>query len=180
MSVRRRDLTGQMRLIDDSLRPNVPPLSSGRIRKRGGVRCRREVGGPGHDEARPSASTACWGGTLLEGFTWIPAPREASLNFLERVFLWRRRPTAVSFDERRRLTGRDCVEVVVERSEPETLEVVNQQLAVETVPFFGPIVALESLNGNGDPTVSNVQRPPSLAHETERKYPQRWCAAEGL
>ena len=50
--------------------PNVPPLSCGRIRKRGGQQVAtsepvvlhhgREGGGTGGDEARPSASTACW------------------------------------------------------------------------------------------------------------------------
>jgi hypothetical protein len=49
---------------------NVPPLSSGRIRKPEGHQVAmsepvvlhhgREGGGAGHDEARPTASTACW------------------------------------------------------------------------------------------------------------------------
>jgi hypothetical protein len=49
---------------------NVALLSSGRIRKRGGIRKRRASpwyfttgerdAGAGHDEVRPSASTACW------------------------------------------------------------------------------------------------------------------------
>jgi len=54
--------------------PNVPPLSSGRIRKPElsgsddqvrGVHHGREGGGAGWDEARPSASTACWAARLL-------------------------------------------------------------------------------------------------------------------
>src|SRR6185369_6239943 len=50
--------------------PNVPPLSSGRIRKAGGNRWRRaspwylttgeREAALSSDEARPSASTACW------------------------------------------------------------------------------------------------------------------------
>ena len=49
--------------------PNVAPLSSGRIRKRGGIRWRRASPwyfttgsrqAVTHEEARPSASTACW------------------------------------------------------------------------------------------------------------------------
>jgi hypothetical protein len=50
--------------------PNVSPLSSGRIRKCRGIRRRRaspwyvttgeRLEQAGHDEARPSASTACW------------------------------------------------------------------------------------------------------------------------
>ena len=39
--------------------PNVPPLSSGRIRKPRGIKWQREGGGDGDDEVRPSASTAC-------------------------------------------------------------------------------------------------------------------------
>jgi hypothetical protein len=57
--------------------PNVPPLSSGRIRKRGGVRWRRaspwyittgeRKDGAGSDKVRPSASTACWAALVSVG-----------------------------------------------------------------------------------------------------------------
>ena len=50
--------------------PNVPLFSCGRIRKPGAIRWQRaspwvhhhgrEVGGSGHDRARPPAATACW------------------------------------------------------------------------------------------------------------------------